>query len=161
MAKRRSFPPSHESWAFAAVERILATDPALRSGVRTFAAMRGERLDFVEPTTALCPYLAMFPAQSTSDWMTEGQHVGPLVLRLRCVVAGSDIAELFDFWGAVRSALFPRDEERRLWVDTLVNESKINKCTILTPAYGSKRNSKNEALLAADGAVKLSLHILT
>jgi hypothetical protein len=108
-ATQLQIPTSIEAATFRTLESILKNDPVLGPLMRHFAAMRDDEADFIPPTWAICPYLRISIGPVASDWATEGQHEGGFALNCDMAVQGTDIVNLFNFWGVIRRAIFPWD----------------------------------------------------
>jgi hypothetical protein len=108
-APRLQVPDCVETGSFRAIESVLRNDRVLGPLLNHFAALRDEDADFLPPTYDRCPYLALSVSPITSDWVTEGQHAGGFSLNCLMAVRGTNIDNLFNFWGVVRRAIFPLD----------------------------------------------------
>jgi hypothetical protein len=108
-APRLQIPDCVETGSFRAIESVLKNDRVLGPLLRHFSALRDEDADFVPPAYALCPYLSLSVSPITSDWITEGQHAGGFSVNFLMAVQGTNIDNLFNFWGVIRRAIFPLD----------------------------------------------------
>jgi hypothetical protein len=154
-------PSSPEQIAFRFVEQILRSDPLLSATMRTFRAWRGEPDDFRGPTFALCPFVMITPWPEPSARRTEIQHQMNLDIRIEVAVGGSDFDQLFNFWAAVRTAIFPIVEPRRTTVLNMSNEAKVTRSQITLNAYGWKPESESLRLIGAQGTLQLVLLVQT
>jgi hypothetical protein len=105
-------PDSVEALTFRAIESVLRNDSVLGPLLRHFAALRDESADFQPPEWGLCPYLRLEVTPISSDWVTEGQHLGGFTLNFIMAVQGTNISNLYNFWGVIRRAIFPLDVDQ-------------------------------------------------
>src|SRR5580765_6845557 len=104
-----NLPDCEETLAFRALETVLKNDGLFSRTINKFSAWRGEDLDAMELSFSMCPYLAIGPAAQESDWVTESQHSMPMYVRFLIAVKGTKYDNLANFWGIIRSAIFPFD----------------------------------------------------
>jgi hypothetical protein len=102
-------PQSVEAYSFRAIESVLRNDPVLSPLVRHWGTLRDNQTDFVTPEWSLCPYLRLSIGPVAADWVTELEHVGGFALNFHMAVQGWNIDNLFNFWGVIRRAIFPID----------------------------------------------------
>jgi hypothetical protein len=108
-APRLQIPDCVETCTFRAIESVLKNDRVLAPLIRHFSALRDEDADFVPPAWNLCPYLSLSVSPITADWITEGQHTAGFSINFLMAVPGTNIDNLFNFWGVIRRAIFPLD----------------------------------------------------
>lgn len=154
-------PDAPETLAFRTIDRILRADPVLARVVRTWKSWTGDATDNFDPTYATCPFLRIGPSASASSWETEGQHRTPLVVGFQLAVAGTDIDQLINLWGALRSALWPLDPTRGDANKTLTAGVKIVRPQLSMSGYGVNVGKDDEKMLVSSGQLELLLHIST
>ena len=106
-------PAAPETQAFRAFETVLKDDPTLSPIVRTWVTWTGSNDDLLEPTFSNCPYIRLSPFPAGSDWVTEGQHSSPLVIRIQAAVSGSRADNLLNFWARFAGHSFRSPAWRR------------------------------------------------
>ncbi len=125
-------PNTAEQVAFRAVDQILRSDPVLQTTVKAWRSWQGAPEDILAPTFETCPYLRISPRPEASRWETEQQHRMPLNIMLEAAVAGSDTDQIMNFWGAIRTALYPNNtvsSARLNQVMGIVQAARISKST--------------------------------
>ncbi len=84
----------------------LETDPVLQSAVDTFQFWSGDPSDVATNTDENMPLLRMTPMSGQSGWLDENAHQFRWPLKIELGVNGTDVRLMFDFWDAIRRALF-------------------------------------------------------
>ncbi len=100
------FPQGTLSQIWDVVRVALQTDPVLQSAVDTMQFWQGDENDLVEPTDENLPFLRMTPMVGQSKWLDENAHQFNWPIKLELGVAGTDCRVMFDYWEAIRRALF-------------------------------------------------------
>jgi hypothetical protein len=111
----------------------------------------------------MCPFLKVSPFPTESFWITEGQHFGPLMLRVQCAVVGTRAREILNFWNAVRTAILPvAGSTQNAVVVPALTAAGVTKPTVQMSAYGWVGTGEDGVnMLVADGTVKFGLYIPT
>ncbi|WP_165231357.1 hypothetical protein [Aquisphaera insulae] len=161
VSPKLALPASPERLAFRAVDSILREDPTLRRVVKAFSSWTGEAADSLPPTLARLPYLATGPLPSSSSWEAEGMHRVDFTIGLRLVVAGTDVDPLLDLWGAVRDALWPAEMARLNAIRAKVAAVGVVKPELKLVSLGHRNADAGMHMLAADGTLRLLLHVPT
>jgi hypothetical protein len=156
-----ALPNAAEQLAFRCVDQILRSDPVLSGLKVSFRSWTGAPEDILDPTFATCPYLRISPKSGQSKWATEQQHQVDLVIGIQVAVAGSDADQLFNFWGAVRTALFPRTAARLVTVQGMALTAQISKSIMTANGYGFSVTEQGLRMLIAAGTVQLVLLVQT
>jgi hypothetical protein len=160
-APKLKLPNSPEQIAFRLVEQILRSDPLLSTTMRTLRCWQGDSSDIQGPTFATCPFVRLSPSPEASARRTEIQHQMPLDVGIEVAVAGTDYDQLANFWGAVRSAIFPIVEPRRTAVLTMSNTAKVTRSQMIMNGYRWKPEGEGIRLLYAQGTLQLILLVQT
>ncbi len=100
------FPQGTLSQIWDVVSLALTTDPVLQSAVDTFQMWSGDPGDIATNTDENMPLLRMTPMTGPSGWLDENAHQFRWNLKLELGVLGTDVRVMFDFWDAIRRALF-------------------------------------------------------
>lgn len=156
-----SLPTAEEAGAFRALERVFRDDETLAATIRQWVTWDGDVSDLTEPTFSTCPFLRLSPHGDASEWATEQQHGGAVVIRVTLCAAGTDANQIMNLWAAVRRALFPSDLTQRALVLSPLQLAGVNRPILSQPAYGVTADEKGAPLLVADGLIKLSMLIMT
>ena len=154
-------PDSHESIAFRTVDQMMRSDPLLSTTVKAWRSWRGEAEDILDPTFSTCPYIRLSPVPETSSRQTETQHRMPLDIRIQAAVGGSDFNQLSNFWGAIRSAIFPIVEPRRTQILDMSNAVKITRSQMILNGYGVKVDDTGLRMMIAQGTLQVILLVMT
>jgi hypothetical protein len=160
-APKLKLPSTPEQIAFRAVDQMLRSDPLLSATVRQWGSWLGQPEDILPPTFATCPYIRISPAPETSDRQTETQHKMPLDIRIQAAVAGSDFDQLANFWGAIRSAVYPTVEPRRTTILNMSNGARITRSQMTLNGYGWKEEGNGLRIMIAQGTLQLILLVMT
>lgn len=157
-----ALPDGEEAIAFVAVDQVLRADPTLSTVIRTWSSWRGEQADVAEPCHAMCPMLRLSPGGLPGGWETEGQQRQPMSIGIQLVVAGTDVRQLMNLYGAVRRALWPRQPDRYEAIHTKMQTAGITRGTLSRPVYGARLDEKaGSRLLIAEGSLDLFIMIST
>jgi hypothetical protein len=156
-----ALPTGAETAAFRAVETVLKSDITLGRVVKAWRTWTGDINDILAPTFATCPYIQLSPAPAAGRWETEQQTRSPMVINITVATAGSDANQILNFWGAIRSALYPSDMTRNGKVLSIVQTAKITKSTLTLAAYGFKVTNDGLRMMVAKGALQLLLLVPT
>jgi hypothetical protein len=154
-------PNSPEQVAFRLVEQILRSDPLLSTTMRTLRAWRGEADDVQQVSFALCPFVRISPWAEPSTRRTETQHYMPMDIRIDISVGGSDFDQLFNFWGTVRTAIFPIVEPRRTQILDMSNAAEITRSQMIANGYKGETDNEGLRILSARGILQLILLVRT
>jgi hypothetical protein len=156
-------PDGPETIAFDAILKVFKNDPVLERLVRTLVIWDGSITDTSEPAVSMCPFLKVSPFPTESFWITEGQHFGPLMLRVQCAVVGTRAREILNFWNAVRTAILPvAGSTQNAVVVPALTAAGVTKPTVQMSAYGWVGTGEDGVnMLVADGTVKFGLYIPT
>lgn len=125
------FKTSNLSNVWTTLVGALKADPTLQSCVEGWCVFDGSDDDLMEPSEEDCPYLRLEPVQGTGGWYDENSHMILVPIRMTLGIVGTDATELFDFWDAIRAALFTGN--------TLINKLLPYGCvskTLTVPAVG-------------------------
>jgi hypothetical protein len=154
-------PVAPETNAFRAVEGVLANDQVLRTTVNAngFISWTGEAKDLMEPVFAICPYLAISPNPEASEWQTEQQHRMPMSVNFIIATAGTNVDNLINFWGVIRTALFPPSTSDRSAVMAALQGAGVSKPILRMGGYGVKTEEKGSMPILV-GRASLSLVML-
>ena len=154
-------PDSHETTAFRTVEQMMRSDPLLSVTVKAWRSWRGDAEDVLDPTFATCPYIRISPVPETSQRQTETQHRMPIDIRIQAAVCGSDFTQISNFWGAIRTAIFPIIEPRRTQVLDMSNAVKLTRSQMTLNGYGVKVEETGLRMMIAQGTLQVILLVMT
>lgn len=155
-------PLAEEVAAYRAIVKIFKNDQIFGRAVNTWVTWDGSNIDDTDPAYALCPYCRISPFPSESSWITNDQHSMPLILRITLAVQGTNFDQIGNFWGAMRRALFPKNNatQRAIVMDTLTT-ADITRPTIQVSAYGQNTEASGLKMMVADGTIKFGMKIYT
>jgi hypothetical protein len=166
-------PDAPETIAFRVIDNILRSDDTISNlcngNPGLYISWRGDAEDTFDPSVATCPFLRISPGGLGSSWETEGQHRMPMSIAIEAAVVGSDFDQIGNFWGAIRSALFPPrpgsdgTTARSDWVKAQTKAANISRGILTAPAYSIKadENTAGPRITRADGTLELVLLIST
>lgn len=155
-------PDTAETLAFRAVETLLKTDPLLSVTIKSWRSWQGAPEDILDPTVQTCPYLRLSPRNGASSKETELQHRVILTCGIQVAVAGSNRDQLFNLWGAVRSALYPSGSAAHLRRENLAQVVGISKAVMTLNGYGITGNQDvGLRMLIAQGTLDLTMLVIT
>jgi hypothetical protein len=154
-------PNSAEQIAFRTVDQMLRSDPVLSTTVKAWRSWRGEANDILDPTFATCPYVRISPVPEVSLRQTETQHKMPLDVRIQAAVGGSDFDQLTNFWGAIRTALYPTNPARRTAILNMANAAYITRSQMTLNGYGVRVEESGLRMMIAQGTLQLILLVMT
>jgi hypothetical protein len=154
-------PNSREQVAFRAVEQLLKSDPLLSVTVKAWRSWKGEQEDIAPPTFSTCPYVRLTPLPEVSERRTEIEHMMPLDIQIVIAVAGSDFDQLTNFWGAIRSAVYPTVEPRRTLALDMSNDATITRSQMTMNAIAVKVEDQGLRMIVAKGTLQIILLIRT
>lgn len=123
------FPQSSPSAVWDILVGALRSDPILNRAVDTWQVMRGSEEDLLEPTDEDLPLLRLEPVLGSGRWLDENATEYTIPIRVTLGVAGTDVRVLWDFWDAVRNALFNGNTV----LDSMYTQGVIQK-TLSAPA---------------------------
>lgn len=133
-------PPTHNPWPQGTVSQVwdalclaLQTDPVLQSGVDTWQLWRDSPDDLIEPTDEDLPLFRMTPMPSSSGWLDENAHQLRIPIKIELGISGTDIRVMFDYWEALRRALFTGNT-----VLNILYEFQVIQKTLSTPAVAPR-----------------------
>lgn len=156
-----ALPNSSEKLAFRCVDQILRSDPVLSTTVKGWRSWKGEPEDILDPTFATCPYLRISPRSGVSKWASEQQHQVNLVIAIQVAVAGSDADQLFNFWQAVRNAIYPNSQARLVTIMEMVQSALISKSIMTSGGYGLNVTEQGLRMLIATGTLEIVILVQT
>lgn len=119
MSKRIAIPDCPEAQTWAALRDVFRSDPEMRrvfKDLRLWEDTPADGQDWPPEEAGKLPALRATPGVGSASWASEGQHWSGLGVVVELAVPGSDVMDLLNAWGVVRSALFPQDEARRAYV---------------------------------------------
>ena len=154
-------PDSPEKISFRFVDQLLRSDPLLSTTVKAWRSWRGEPEDILGPTFATCPYIRISPVPETSQRQTETQHRMPVDIRIQAAVGGSDFNQLTNFWGAIRTAIYPIIEPRRTLVLDMSNAAKVTRSQMTLNGYGVRVEDEGLRMMIAQGTLQVILLVMT
>jgi hypothetical protein len=154
-------PDCPETVAFRTVDRMLRSDPLLSTTVKAWRSWRGEPEDILDPTFATCPYIRISPVPEVSMRQTEEQHRMPLDIRIQAAVGGSDFNQLANFWGSIRTALYPTNPTRRTTILNMANGASIARSQMTLNGYGVKIDDAGLRMMIAQGTLQVILLVMT
>lgn len=128
MSKVTSFPDSPEAVVWDKFKTVLTSDAVLKAGVKDWRVLDGrghDAEDWPPPEPAGLPALRVTPQLGVSQWASESQHEVRLPIAFDMAVPGTEAADLMNFWGAIRSAVFPQDPTRRDYVNAQLDYATL------------------------------------
>jgi hypothetical protein len=151
-----NLPQSVETRVFRAIQQVLIADQVFAPVCNVFVQLDGSQWDTAEPNYSLCPYCAIGPFPTESNWITELQHYAPLTLRVQLAVQGTLFDNIGNFWGAMRDAFF------KIPAMQYLTAAGVLKPTVTVNAYGITPEDKDgNRMLVADGTIKFGIFIPT
>lgn len=155
-------PDGPETKAFRAIILALKNDKLLSLTTNTFISWTDDDQDMYEPTWSLCPFLKVSPAPAESGWITEGQHLMPMVLQVQVATQGTGISNLLNYWNLIRLAIFPQVSIAAAEaVRDPLTEAGITKPTILLNGYAHREEDEGLRILIAVGTIRFGMLIGT
>ena len=100
------FAPSKPSQVWDVLVGALQSDPTLKRAVDTWQVLDGRQEDTMAPGDEDMPLLRLEPVTGQGSWLDENAHQLIIPVKFTLGIVGTDVRILWDFWDAVRSALF-------------------------------------------------------
>jgi hypothetical protein len=148
------FPTSTLSQVWTTIVRALRSDPVLGSRVDSWCVFDGSDDDLAEPTDEDMPHLRLEPVAGQGGWLDENAHKVVVPIKLTLGVAGTDVTALFDFWDAIRAALFTGNAV----LQKLYPLGVIQK-TLTLPATEARRWGDGALGLSAVGTLLITMRV--
>jgi hypothetical protein len=153
---------SEEATAYRAICGVLKNDSVFGPATNTFIEWDGTSNDTTDPEYSWTPYCRVDPFPQESEWVTESQHMMPMMLRIQLCTAGTQIENSMGYWAAMRAALFPQNPTQRDNVKSLLVNAGISRLAIQMSAYGTRSFADSSVLAAiAEGMVRCAILIGT
>lgn len=100
------FPQTTRTKVWDKLCNVLTNDPVLKSAVDTWQLWLGREEDLLEPSDEDMPFFRMTPASGPQGWLDEATHQFRWPIKINLGITSTDVRTMFDFWGAVETALF-------------------------------------------------------
>jgi hypothetical protein len=150
---RSPFPASNPSKVWDVLVDALRRDPVLKSAVDTWQVLDGSEADLLEPSDEDMPLLRLEPTAGQGMWLDESSHQYTIPIRFTLGVASTDVRILWDFWDALRAALFTGNAV----LHAMYAFSVVQK-TISTPVAQARRWGDN-AGLSGTGTITIKMRV--
>lgn len=139
---------------------MIEGDPALKAARTTIRATVGTPDDLDIPPVAAMPCLQLTTGPGGTGWENEGQHRSDLLVKAKLWVKGTRSADLLNFWGALRTAIFPPvGSPRQLAVKGLM-APLVENGEMVAQAFGNV-DVDEVACQVAEGAIRLRINVNT
>lgn len=156
------FPLCREAAAFRAVEDILREDPVMAARDVRFRTFDGQRMDGMKPSFNQGPIVTLTPRVLPSVISTRLINTAQLAINLRVEVPGMVAEDIFNFWGAIRSAMVRSKPFRDTTVARYLH-ARVNcyRYWVNQPGYGAweSRDRPPTNGLPGEGQIILNLQV--
>lgn len=147
------FPVGNPSQVWDQLVLALRTDPVLHRAVDTWQVFDGSSEDLLEPTGEDLPLLRLEPSPGSGRWLDENASEFTIPIKFTLAVQGTDIRVLWDFWDAVRAALFTGNTV----LNAMYAFGVIQK-TMTAPACEGRRFGEASGL-AGTGVIQIKMRV--